>query len=808
MKLSKKWTMYVIHHSHTDIGYTERQDKIIRYQCDFIKQAVDLLNELHNKNRVEYKGFKWQCENYWQVKNFYQNATSEYIQDFEKYVKSGEIGISGNYLNLTELVSYDVLRHKLSEARDYGRKMNMEFKSGMTADINGFAWGYSEALHENGITRLFSCLHPHHGMFPLYKKQIPFWWETPKGNRVLVWNGEHYHVGNELMLSPNAGSSYMIRDEFDDQLCTEQEEVLKTRVSRYLENLEQEGHPYDFVPIMVSGAITDNAPPNGRIAERIASMNEYFHGDITFEMVTLDDFFTVVEEKCQEINTYKGDWNDWWADGVGSTSAVVKHYRDAQRKYELCRKLDPRNGVGDRKLMEEAEENMMLYAEHTWGYSSSVSEPWETLVNHLELKKSAYAINANTAVSKNLDILLESKGEVAIRPDRDKLYKIVNPHNGRIKDSAKLYLEFWEFIDGVRFKLGDQVEVIDVKSGQLLKSQVTRIARAYEIEVMIELEAGEERIVRLRNKQNKGYPTIKNHAHIGAEGVEDLLLEGQSRADFSCVENEYYAVKLDENKGIVSIRDKVDGVELISKVSDYSAFQGIYEITDIGTNACEERRRMGRNRKSVSTRRYVSKVRNIKIIENGEVYVKIEIHYELEGTGEYMVCLKVYKDMPKIESKVRIHKHSRWEPENLYVALPFTTGQSEMKYIDKTGCAIRPGIDQLPGSNAEFYLLQSGIACIGENKSLMIAVKDAPLVTFGELKAHPIKLCSGKDVEFNKGLAFSWVMNNFWETNFKVDLGGFYEFQYTIYKVDEKLDGDAALNRCSQLNEELIAFNV
>ena len=96
--------MYIIHHSHTDIGYTERQDKIIRYQCDFIRQAVDILNDLHVNNKTQYKGFKWQCENYWQVKNFYENSNEDYIKDFEKYVKSGEIGLSGNYLNLTELI--------------------------------------------------------------------------------------------------------------------------------------------------------------------------------------------------------------------------------------------------------------------------------------------------------------------------------------------------------------------------------------------------------------------------------------------------------------------------------------------------------------------------------------------------------------------------------------------------------------------------------------------------------------------------------------------------------------------------------
>lgn len=42
LKVGKKWKLYLIHHSHTDIGYTDRQEKIERYHVDFIKQAIDI----------------------------------------------------------------------------------------------------------------------------------------------------------------------------------------------------------------------------------------------------------------------------------------------------------------------------------------------------------------------------------------------------------------------------------------------------------------------------------------------------------------------------------------------------------------------------------------------------------------------------------------------------------------------------------------------------------------------------------------------------------------------------------------------
>lgn len=46
--MEKMWNVYLIHHSHTDIGYTERQEKIMRYHYDFIRQAIEILDDIHS----------------------------------------------------------------------------------------------------------------------------------------------------------------------------------------------------------------------------------------------------------------------------------------------------------------------------------------------------------------------------------------------------------------------------------------------------------------------------------------------------------------------------------------------------------------------------------------------------------------------------------------------------------------------------------------------------------------------------------------------------------------------------------------
>lgn len=819
MNLKKKWNVYLIHHSHTDIGYTERQEKLMRYHYDFIRQAIDILDNIHATDDREHEGFVWQCENYWQVENFYRLADDDYKKKFEQYVVSGEIGLSGNYLNLTELVSAPVLQAELDKMEGFGKSIGHPITASMSADINGMAWGYADALYEHGVRSYFSCLHPHHGMFPLYRKVMPFYWESPKGNRILVWNGDHYHLGNEMFLPPHGGTTYMVKDEYSKPLIDfdilnesaedtniKEMEIATVRIERYLENLEKEGYPYSLVPLMVSGAITDNAPPGAEIAARVHELNAIYDGKITFKMVNLEQFFEAVRNECENIPVYSGDWTDWWADGVGSTPAEVKLYREAVRKYSLCQKLDRDGSLGDKKLMEKAADELMLYAEHTWGYSSSVSEPWESLVNVLGLKKSSYAINAHTHISENLDRILAEKGEVSISTDRGGLYKIVNPHDFAVHTKAYLYVEYWEYMDGVRYSSSMPMEVVDVATGEKLISQVKQIARAIQVEVDAVLAAGEEKIVKIRPVK-RTYGTTMNHAHIGAEGVEDLLMPDVYRADTEVIETDDFVVRMDDAKGIYSITDKSTGKELIRDDADLGAFAGIYEVTDIKDGSCETRRSMGRNRKANKTKRYEAKLCDRRIVENGAVYLAAALDYELFGTRMYTIFVKIYKHLPKMEVMVRVHKESRWEPENLYVTMPFMAGSGSVLYTDKTGCIIRPGIDQLPGSCQDFYLIQNGVLWQSGNDGVAVITKDTPLITVGDLKAGPVELCNGHDETRNQAPVYSWVMNNFWETNFKVDLGGFYEFAYTILLLKDKTP-EESFKLCAAENEGVEAFYV
>ena len=809
-ELRRKWHIDVLHHSHTDLGYTARQELICRHHADFLRQALSILRKADAGN-AEARGFRWQCENWWQIENFLSRASEAERADLIRSIREGKIGLSASYLNLTDLIDETVLREHLSLARAFAEETGAKMHSAMAADVNGFSAGLPDALADAKVKYFYTAIHTHHGMYPLHGNPKFFRWRGPRGGSVLVYSGEHYHWGHALGLCPNGVSSSMLNDDVllsiesgkllsTDAETTEREEMdlAEKRVARYLSSLEEYGWPLDFVPVFVSGVLSDNAPPNIRVAERVNRLNERFGGKVTLGMTTLDAFFEKLEKAGAEIPEYTGDWTDWWADGVGSTPEAVKVYREAQRNRNLAALLDPERKWIDGALWRASGRNMMLYAEHTWGHSASVSDPYSSLVAAMNMKKAGFAVNAHNQAGEMLDGVLEGLGNRAIYPDRTGKIRVMNPYPFAVTAPVAAPLLGWEYLEG-RMQDARPLALKDLRTGALLPTQTGRGPRGRLAEAVISLSPGESRelqIVPARPNQDMPphTPGMCADGVTDQAGITELTLP-------EYVETDFLTVRTDPVRGVASIIEKQTGRELLAS-GPHGAFTCLYKVTPTQGPRNAFRRNMGRRRETVNTRQYVSRPRSFSITDKGNVSVTLSVAYELEGTDECLLDLKLYRHIARMDARVRIKKKSCADPEEIQAVLPFVTDGSNETWIDKTGCLIRPGLDQLPGTCQAFWCLQNGVLRRGTGFDLLISCPDAPLVSFGEEMKGPAALCDGQSEDLNRGEIRSRIMNNFWETNFSVDLGGWHEFRCVITL--EKPDApENQFKRCAALGTGL-----
>ena len=788
--LKRKWQILVLHHSHTDIGYTDRQEMICRQHADFLRQALDILRRIDAGAAEEQRGFRWQCENFWQIENFLRGASETDRADLIRFARAGRIGLSASYLNLTDLIDETVLNEHLQAARTWADSAGLAMKSAMTADVNGYSPALPDALSAVGVKYFYSALHTHHGMYPLHRNPAFFRWRGPEGGSVLTFVGEHYHWGHVLGLCPHGTSSFMLNDDLLREIesgkrfstsaeCTEREEtdLACRRITRYLAGLEESGWPLPFVPVFVSGILSDNSPPNGRVAERVNRLNALLEGSVSLEMTTLDAFFEKLEASCPDIPEYSGDFTDWWADGITSTPDAVKIYREAQRKRNLAALLDPERKNTDMALWRQSGRNMMLYAEHTWGHSASVSDPYKPLVTEMGLKKTAYAVNAHTEAGAMLDGILAGLGSRAIYPDRSLRFRVLNPYPFPMTAPVAVPLLGWEYPMGCAQR-EDPLSLSDQGTGEKLPTQTGPGPRGRLAETALTLNPGESRDLQLSYRE-AGWEMPPHTAWMCADAVKDLA-EIPDLTTPSCIESRFFTVCTDARKGIGSIVYRDTGTELVDPSSPYGTFSCVYEVTPASGPQTASRRRMGRSRQTINTRRCPARPVRFAVADQGEASATLRVVYSLEGTDECTLDLKVWRLMPRIDAVLRIRKKSCPDAEGILAMLPFVTDGDNETWIDKTGCVMRPGIDQLPGTCKEFWCLQNGILRRGRKFDLVIGSPDVPLVSFGEGVPGPVTLCDGHDTELNRAVIVSRMMNNFWETNFAVDLGGWHEFRYSL----------------------------
>ena len=541
-------TVYIVHHSHTDIGYTDLQEQVVALQVDYIRSALRLMQDPANAD------FRWNCETLFCVEEFFKTATPEEQQQFLDLARDGRLGLSANYLNFTDLLDCGVYGRRLAQWRERFAAAGVTLNTDMCADINGISMGQRDAMLDNGIEFLYTNIHCHHGMYPLRKNQTAYFWENAQGKRLLVWNGEHYNLGNVLGVRPNAIPNYMTLDRLGNTApAADDADALANNLDAYLTECEENGYPYDFILASVSGVFSDNAPPEPLILQTIQGYNRLYGEAVEVRMVSLQELYAAIAPKLADAPVYRGDLTDWWANGVGSTPYAVKHYRDACRSYELARRLDPDLEEHQPALMREAEDALLLYAEHTWGHSASITNPYESMVLDLDIRKTGYASRAHEAAARMLGRIARDQGDILRYYATQGSIRVQNP----TRLSGPMAVEF--YVETLPAGLPDAD--IRTEDGRELPCQVSPHPRGRRISFVDTFTPGEVKRYTYGRRERPENKLNTRQCYVGAEQVRDIVNDYDPvtfRLPYG-FENRFFRLEYEVGRGLCSLYDKAHG---------------------------------------------------------------------------------------------------------------------------------------------------------------------------------------------------------------------------------------------------------
>ena len=378
-KPARPWVVYIMMHSHNDVGYTDLQPNIARKQAQNVARSLELIRQ--TRNYPEGSRFKWNLEVLLPAEAFYETATPEQKQEFEQAVRAGDIGIDAMYANLlTGVCRSEEMLRQFTFAAALGRRCGVTVDSMMISDVPGLTWGLVPALAQNGVKYISDGPNASRNMdgdrigyVRVQWEHKPFYWLSPSGQeKALYWGAQGgYSLGHHFPSITQA-------------------------LPFLLQRLEEERYPYDIVQLRWTKG--DNGPPDEGVMDAVRDWNAS-HEFPKLIIATMSEAFHAFENRYgADLPSYRGDFTPYWEDGVGSgalETGLNRHSADRLVQAETMWAL-----LAPAKFPAEdfaaAWKNVTLWSEHTWGAHNSISEPDKAFVKDQWKLKQAYALNADT----------------------------------------------------------------------------------------------------------------------------------------------------------------------------------------------------------------------------------------------------------------------------------------------------------------------------------------------------------------------------------------------------------------------------
>ena len=723
----RKVQIFILPHSHHDLGYTDLQGNVETKQVANISKGIELARS--TANYPPGARFVWNLEVLWGADLFMKTKTEPEREELISAVKKGWIGVNGMYANeLTGLCRPEELVQLFRYATKLGDQCGVRVDSAMISDVPGYTWGTVSAMAQAGI-RYFSAapnFFDRIGNFMVEWQDKPFWWVSPSGKeRVLFWVPWTGYAMSHIM------------------------KLDSTWVNKYQARLDEANFPYQISYIRWSGH-GDNAVPDPDICEFVKQWNEEYEWP-RFSISTTGDAFAAFEKQYgHQLPELKGDLTPYWEDGAGSSALETRMSRGAADRLVQAATLSSMLAPQAYKDADfnAAWRNVLLYSEHTWGAWNSVSDSENPFVTQQWQVKRQFAVDAENDSKKLLDGVLEAyAGESGS--------STVDVHNTCSWPRTEVVLISKERSlgkDHVKNEHGTSVPSQRLSTGELafLAENVPALGSAGFHLSAAAPHAPAKRVMVLDGVLDNGIVRAKVDSKDG--NIVELASNRMARnlVDTSSGEavNKYLFLEGKDiskvsTSGPVRIAIEEPG-PLVATIRIESSAPGCVDLV--------RRVRLNASMDSIELSNTVNKKRAPLNPNPGK-----------GGPAG---------DFAQHESK-----------ESMQFAFPFAVENGQI-HIDIPLAVMRPEIDQLPGSCKNWLPVGRWIDVANAEYGVTCATLDAPLVEIGYLSATMLGSQTHPEI-WRKHIEptqkfYSWVINNHWGTNYRAYQDGLIEFRYAL----------------------------
>ena len=719
----KKWNVFVVPNEHLDIGYSDYPTKVAEIQSRTLDEAIEMIE----KN----PDFRYSPDAYWSVEQFMHGRSPEQRQKLFDMVEQKKIFVPAQFAsNVTGFASLEDTIRSLYPSYQFHLKHGGDFDYANITDVPSCTWSYASVLAAAGLKYFVDASDNWRApiiLFGRVNERSPFWWEGPDGSRILMWVSRHYiQAGSLFGLPPQISAG-------------------RDSLPIFLQAYDRPDYKSDGV--IVYGTQVENTDLFPQQASLAGDWDKVY----AFPKLRFSGFSEAMQyisgQLGDSIPVIKADGGPYWEDGIITDAHTTSLARANEQRALAAEKFSTIASLVNPVIRPDSEamkllwDNLRMFDEHTWTADRSWDDPEHAESIRQSAVKQSRATNGKLLLEQLLDRAMASIADYISRPSQTLV--LFNPLS-------------WQRTNLVEVDINKGTKLVDLATKETVPYQEIYTGNGF-------------RHVRFlaQNVPAVGYKCY-------ALEPEEALPAAPAPSASTILENTYYRVTLDPETGAVrSILDKELNRELVDATSPYRFNQYVY-VTG------------------------ADKPRNTAL-EYKPTLPKPELDPHGAGGGRMISVIKTAfgtvarmessaVNTPRVESEVilfdgekkiefinRVHKTKVYTKEAVYFAFPFAMDHPEFRYEIQNGY-VNPSRDIMKGGNLEWFSVQHWVAADQDNLSAALVPVDAHLVTFGDV----VRGAWPKEFGSRKGTIFSYLMSNYWETNWDAGQGGDYTFRYAF----------------------------